>query len=125
MNNPHESRKSVEAFLSELKEVLSAKSFDIEKQLRIYPRPKNVETMVALNFSPLDVADCLLRLKVSNYYETIYDVIGKDDPKLLRVFGIDIKRQQIYIKLKITEKNRKVVCVSFHKAEDPMIFPYA
>ena len=69
--------------------------------------------------------DKLKELTVEEYSETKID---KDDldPPLLWVFGKNIHRQLVYIKLKIKEnQSRHVLCVSFHYAKEKMKFPYA
>lgn len=48
------------------------------------------------------------------------------NPPLLFVFGKDINGRLVYVKLKIKGNNKKrVLCVSFHYAKEPMKFPYA
>ena len=63
-------------------------------------------------------------LKVEEYSETKID---KDDvnPPILFVFGKGISGKLIYVKLKIRDQKKQVVCVSFHYAKDKMEFPYA
>lgn len=125
MNSFKEDRHGVEDFLSQLTRLLNDEEFNIDTQLNFYNRAKNVMTLTSLNYSYSDVVNCLLQLQLKHYSETVYDLVGVELPPYLRVFGYYIKRQLIYIKIKITEDDRKVVCVSFHKAEEPMIFPYA
>ena len=63
--------------------------------------------------------DELHRLLSSDEFDT-------DDvhPPVLFVFGKDISDRLIYVKLKIRDGGRKVVCVSFHYAKRTMLFPY-
>lgn len=117
-------RKQIEDFLEELHSILSSKDFNIDKDLWISYRKKNRNTIIALNYNNEDICRTLTELTVSDYYETVYDSDALEDPKLLFVFGKEIQKKQIYIKLKITEENRKVICISFHKAEEQMSFPY-
>ena len=39
------------------------------------------------------------------------------------VFGKDVKGREIYIKIALGRKNSSTVCISFHIAEHPMIYP--
>ena len=69
----------------------------------------------------------LKELTVAEYSETKID---KDDfnPPLLFVFGKDINRRLVYVKLKIKKKENLrtyILCVSFHYAKEKMKFPYA
>lgn len=81
-------------------------------------------TLIDLEYGVEDVVERLKELTVDEYCETLFD---QDDshPPLLYVFGKQIERQLVYIKLKIKKKRAKyVLCVSFHYAEYPMTFPY-
>lgn len=82
-------------------------------------------TLLDLDYDIKDVADRLKELTVEEYSETKID---KDDlePPLLFVFGKEINRKLVYIKLKIKgDQKRYVLCVSFHYAKNKMRFPYA
>ena len=82
-------------------------------------------TILDLDYDIWDVVERLKELSVAEYSETKID---KDDlnPPLLFVFGKDINNKLVYIKLKIKGDNKKrVLCVSFHYAKEPMVFPYA
>lgn len=124
MNGFRMPRKEVELFLEDLHSLLSSEDFNIDQDLWISYRNKNRSTILALNYSREDICKRLLELTISDYYETVFDSDAVEEPKLLFVFGKEIQRKQIYIKLKITENNRKVICISFHKAEEQMAFPY-
>ena len=82
---------------------------------------------IFLSMISKDVIARLKELTISEYSETKID---KDnlDPPLLFVFGKDINRKLVYVKLKIKESDnqgRCILCVSFHYAKDKMNFPYA
>ena len=123
-------KKSVNAFLEELKEILEAEDFNIDSNLLIIRSSKEeIEystnyTMTDLDYDSSDIVERLKELTVSEYSETLID---KDDdkPPLLFVFGKDINSKLIYIKLKIKgETTRRVLCLSFHYAKHDMEFPY-
>lgn len=113
--------------------IIRSKTFDIEQDFTIIKSKKKSGkeqystpyTLVDLDYDESDIIEHLKELTTKEYSETLLD---KDDvnPPLLFVFGKDINGKQIYIKLKIkeNEKNR-VLCVSFHYAEEKMKFPYA
>lgn len=125
--------KEVIEFLSRLQNILCSEEFNIDKNFTIIKSKKKSGkeqfstpyTMLDLDYDASDVVECLKKLTIQEYAETLID---KDDtnPPLLFVFGKDINNKQIYIKLKIKGSPMKhVLCVSFHYAEKKMIFPYA
>ena len=82
-------------------------------------------TLLDLDYDISDVVERLKELTIAEYSETKID---KDDlnPPLLFVFGKDIHKKLVYIKLKIKgDQRRRILCVSFHYAEKSMKFPYA
>ena len=123
-------KKTVKAFLEELKEVLGAEDFNIDNNLLIIKSSKDeIEystnyTMMDLDYDSSDIVERLKELTVSEYSETLIDK-EDDKPPLLFVFGKDINSKLIYIKLKIKgETKKKVLCLSFHYAKHNMDFPY-
>ena len=125
-------RREVVAFLEELKELLGKEDFNIDYDLIMIKKKKPNDqehstpyTLLDLDYDAWDVVERLKELTVSDYSETKFDT---DDlnPPLLYVFGIDINRKLVYVKLKIKgDQKRYVLCVSFHYARDSMEFPYA
>lgn len=126
------SKREVSAFLEELKVFLKEDDFDIDTDFVLIRKNKKDDmvhsttyTLLDLDYDIEDVVDKLKELTVEEYSETKID---KDDmnPPLLFVFGKNINKKLIYIKLKIKENKKKhVLCVSFHYAKDTMKFPYA
>ena len=125
-------KREVVAFLKELKDILGKEDFNIDSDLTLIKKKKpNDEehstpyTLLDLDYDTWDVVERLKELTVSEYSETKID---KDDlnPPLLFVFGKEINKKLVYVKLKIKgDQKRRVLCVSFHYARDPMKFPYA
>lgn len=124
-------KREVITFLEELKELLEEETFDADSDLILIKKKKPDDeehstpyTLLDLGYDTWDVTERLKELTVAEYSETKID---KDDlnPPLLFVFGKDINRKLVYVKLKIKESEKKrVLCVSFHYARDPMTFPY-
>lgn len=122
----------VAAFLKELKMFLEKGDFNIDTDFILIRKNKKDDmehstpyTLLDLDYDIEDVVDRLKELTVEEYSETKID---KDDldPPLLFVFGKNINRKLIYIKLKIKgDQKRHVLCVSFHYAKDKVKFPYA
>lgn len=122
------------AFLEELKAFLKGNDFDIDHDLILIKKKKVDDeeystpyTLLDLDYNSEDVVSRLKELTVAEYSETKID---KDDlnPPLLFVFGKDINRRLVYMKLKIKKKEnlrKHILCVSFHYAKEKMKFPYA
>lgn len=127
-------RQEVVAFLEELKAFVKGNDFDIDHDLILIKKKKVDEeeystpyTLLDLDYNSEDVVNRLKELTVAEYSETKID---KDDlnPPLLFVFGKDINRRIVYMKLKIKKKEnlrKHILCVSFHYAKEKMKFPYA
>lgn len=127
-------RQEVLAFLEELKAFLKGNDFDIDHDLILIKKKKVDDeeystpyTLLDLDYNSEDVVNRLKELTVAKYSETKID---KDDlnPPLLFVFGKDINRRLVYMKLKIKKKEnlrKHILCVSFHYAKEKMKFPYA
>lgn len=125
-------KSEVIAFLNELKELLGKDDFDIDTDITLIRKNKKDDeehstpyTLLDLDYDMGDVVERLKELTVEEYSETKID---KDDlnPPLLFVFGKDVNRKLIYVKLKMKGDQRKrVLCVSFHYARDKINFPYA
>ena len=127
-------RQEVVAFLEELKAFLKGNDFDIDHDLILIKKKKVDDeeystpyTLLDLDYNSEDVVNRLKELTVVEYSETKID---KDDltPPLLFVFGKDINRRLVYMKLKIKKKEnlrKHILCVSFHYAKKKMKFPYA
>ncbi|WP_314731868.1 hypothetical protein [Oribacterium parvum] len=127
-------RQEVVAFLDELKAFLEGSDFDIDHDLILIKKKKADDeehstpyTLLDLDYDSEDVVNRLKELTVAEYSETKID---KDDfnPPLLFVFGKDINRRLVYVKLKIKKKEdlrKHILCVSFHYAKEKMKFPYA
>ena len=127
-------RQEVFAFLEELKAFLKGNNFDIDHDLILIKKKKIDDeeystpyALLDLDYDSEDVVNRLKELTVAEYSETKID---KDDfnPPLLFVFGKDINRRLVYMKLKIKKKEnlrKHILCVSFHYAKEKMKFPYA
>lgn len=123
---------SVVTFLDELHKLLASDDFDVDTDLNLIRKGKPGDeqkfstpyTLLNLDYDAEDVVKRLKELKVEEYSETKIDT---DDvnPPILFVFGKNINGSLIYVKLKIRDQQRQVVCVSSHYAKEKMEFPYA
>lgn len=125
-------KREVIDFLEELHKLLQRDDFDINTDLHLIRKKKQGDdqkfstpyTLLDLDYDADDVVQRLKELKVEEYSETKIDT-DDVDPPILFVFGKDINGKLIYVKLKIRDRQKQVVCVSFHYAKDKMVFPYA
>ncbi|MCR4889666.1 MAG: hypothetical protein K5979_10905 [Ruminococcus sp.] len=78
----------------------------------------NVYCLNTLEYDDEDVMNEILNLKVTDYYENVFDRNG-EKPDVLHIFIKEIINKQVYIKLKIKEIGERdiVLCISFHFAE--------
>jgi hypothetical protein len=108
----------VEKFLEEFKTKL--KVFRI-----IYEhREKNKQALLDLEITPMQRTQFIEKLKVENYYagpKTDTNDLGSSD---YWEFGTIIKKQDVYIKIKMGKVNNPVICISFHLAESKITYPF-
>lgn len=124
-------KNDVIAFLEQLQSILLDPKFDIDNNMILISKKKTQEkeiystpyTILDLDYETSDIVERLKELTVQEYSETLYDR-DDDNPPLLFVFGKDINCKKVYIKLKIKDFKKKVLCLSSHYAEHAMNFPY-
>ena len=118
--------------MDELYKLLESDDFDINTDLNLVRKKKQGDdqkfstpfTLLDLDYDAEDVVERLKELKVEEYSETKIDKDDVNTP-ILFVIGKGINGKLIYVKLKIRDQQKQVVCVSFHYAKDNMEFPYA
>lgn len=84
-------------------------------------RKKNRDTLLKLEITAKDVQNYLKLLKVTNYCSGPEKDTEND--KEFWVFGMDVDTEEIYIKINIGQTNNNVICISFHIAEYPLVYP--
>jgi hypothetical protein len=111
-------KDDVEKFLEEFKTKL--KVFRI-----IYEhREKNKQALLDLEITPIQRTHFIEKLKAENYYagpKTDTNDFGSSD---YWEFGTVIKKQEVYIKIKMGKVNNPVICISFHVAEFKITYPF-
>ena len=85
-------------------------------------RPKNIQTLLALDIIPSQRTEALKCLQVKDYSEgplpeKLYE--GSD----MWVFGKMVKGKEVYIKITMGFAGAQVICISFHIAEHAMKYP--
>lgn len=121
-------KDDVLVFLNKLHLIINSDKFDINKDLILILSNKEdirYSTYYLLNklgYNAKDVINELSKLDISNYSETLFDR-DDDNPPLLYVFGKNINKKEVYIKIKIKPRDR-ILCLSFHYAKYKMSYPY-
>jgi hypothetical protein len=113
-----ESRQKVETYLKELK--VKMEIFGI---LFLDDCGKNQQTLHNLEITPAKRKEILYSLKAEDYSQGPLDEKMRDILPMW-VFGNQVKKQDVYIKVSMGNENNGAVCISFHIAEHPMNYPF-
>ncbi|MBK1439630.1 hypothetical protein JHJ32_06510 [Parapedobacter sp. ISTM3] len=86
-------------------------------------RPKNAQTLLDLEITPVKRGEIVESLTVTDYSE------GPLDDRLygiasMWVFGKRYKNNELYIKVSMGTTSNPVICISFHPAEHPINYPF-
>ena len=85
-------------------------------------RQKNTQTLADLEISFNDVRKILAKLTIWEYSSGPLPDKMLDGAEMW-IFGQIVKGREIYIKITLGRPNNPVICISFHIAEHPMIYP--
>jgi len=109
---------AVEQFLLEFKEKMK-----IRNVLYLDGRSKNLKTLTDLELPPAQRTKVLEELTLENYSQgPTEDSAYQGSP--MWVFGRQVKSKEVYIKIKMGLPGTSVLCISFHKAEHPINYPF-
>ena len=110
-------KDDVESFLHQLRDKMII--FDVAFR----PRNKNLDGIAEIDILPIDRIAYLRKLTSDNYYtgpnKDTYDATKPDYYE----FGIEINGIEVYTKISLGLTNKRVDCMSFHKAEKPITYP--
>lgn len=108
----------VEKFLTDFN--MKVKIFDIRFR---DDRAKNHNTLLELGITPMERKNVIMDLTYRDYSEgPIIDTLNEQGE--MWVFGKDVKGNEVYIKIAMGRPNAHTICISFHKAEHPMSYPF-
>lgn len=111
------SKNEVEIYLKELK--VKMEIFGI---LFLDDRGKNQQTLHDLEISPAKRKEIISSLKAEDYsYGPLNEKMRGILP--MWVFGKQVKKKEVYIKVSMGVENSGAVCISFHIAEHPINYP--
>ena len=86
-------------------------------------RPKNRKALVQLDLTQLQREVIVKSLLPQDYVEgPVIDVLNQKGE--MWVFGKDVKGQEVYIKITLGYENGQTICISFHIAERPLMYPF-
>lgn len=107
----------VEQFLNKFQ--VKLKVFDV-----VYiGRNKNAQTLLNMEWVPAERTKVLEQLEVENYCEGPLEETMHGTGNMW-VFGKIISGNELYIKIAMGQPRNKVICISFHKAEHPLDYPF-
>ena len=111
-------KEQVESFLEELHTKM--KIFGI---LFRDDREKNRNTLQELEIVPSYRKVVVENLRVEDYVQgPVVDELNRLGE--MWVFGKDVKGREIYIKVMISGTTCQTICISFHFAEHPLVYPF-
>lgn len=86
-------------------------------------REKNQNALMELGITSNMRLEIIKNLVVEDYSHTITDnlLYGYGE---MWVFGKDLNGEEIYIKISLGKADKSTICISFHKAEQKMVYPY-
>lgn len=109
----------VEGFLKDFKFKLDFWGLIFQSRLDL----KNFKTLTDLEFQVEHVKAILRKLELKDYSEgPVKDTLYKGSD--MWVFGKDVNKREVYIKITLGQPNDKVICISFHFAEHPISYLY-
>lgn len=87
-------------------------------------REKNLQVLADMEISPDRREHYPGELKVRDYFSgPNSDTYDHGMPPYYE-FGIDVKGREIYVKISLGRPGKPVLCMSFHPAERPIVYPF-
>jgi hypothetical protein len=102
---------------------------DFKTKMKIYriifwdDRGKNTQALLDLEITPVRRREVIESLNTEDYSQ------GPLEEKMsgmlpMWVFGKELKKTEVYIKICMGAANSNVICISFHPSEHPMNYPF-
>ena len=86
-------------------------------------REKNRMALIDLDISRLERLEVIKSIETEDYSEgPIPDELNLGTE--MWVFGKDVNSIEVYIKITMGGFNNRTICISFHRAERPMKYPF-
>lgn len=92
----------------------------------VVDRGKNNQALADLEFTPYQRRNLVLALTVENYSEGPF-VDHQDPNQRVWIFGAEAGGREVYVKLALKEGSGlfRAKCLSFHAAEQGLVYPFA
>jgi len=87
-------------------------------------RQKNIDSITAMGITIPQLKSVILKLTPKNYVSGPEEDV-KYPEHYIWLFGYDFGGEEVYIKLSGNFSHGVAKCISFHKAEYPMRYPYS
>ncbi len=111
-------KKQIESFLEEFRTKMN-----IFGLLFRDDRGKNQKALEELEIVPSYRKIIIENLKAEDYIQgPVIDELNRIGE--MWVFGKDIKGREVYIKIMIVDTTGQTICISFHIAEHPLVYPF-
>lgn len=84
-------------------------------------REKNKKAIEELDLAPIAREPIVKSITTDDYIDTLTDITSWSE---MWVFGKDFQDVELYIKIALGNPNNKTICISFHKAENPLNYAF-
>ena len=110
-------RSDIAKFLADFKQKM--KVWDIVFR---NDRQKNAQALLDMEITPAKRREVIEMLEAEDYSEgPLPDTLNQLSP--MWVFGKQVKKREVYIKISMGTESCPVICISFHPAERLMNYP--
>lgn len=94
----------------------------IEGGIVVKPRPKNRQALADLGITAFERLNRIRGLKSNDACQLLESDYPEEaaSGRRLWVFGVNVKKAEVYIKIQFGEHNDAPICISFHRAEFPL-----
>lgn len=114
-----ETKKELQSFLRRLRVKI-----DVFGIIYLDRRPKNIETLAALELTPKQRDEIIQNLTVEDYYKGPRKEDFHSDDAQMWEFGKQVNDEEVYIKITLGRTSSSAICISFHIAERPIQYPF-
>ena len=99
----------------------------VEGGIFVSPRPKNRQALADLGITAFERLNKIRGLRVGNACQLLESDYPEEaaSGRRLWVFGVKVKKVEVYVKIQFGEHNDAPVCISFHPAEYPLEYLFS
>ena len=115
---PNSTKEKVESFLNDFHTKLNVFS------IVFVNREKNSQALLDLEITTEQRLEFIKNLKAEDYFNGPRQDANVPNSPPFWEFGINVKENEVYIKINFGKPNKSVMCISFHIAENKITYPY-